>query len=213
MRTHTVGDILKRERVQHNLSIVQLSKKTRIRTKHLEALEENRYQDLPASVFIKGYIKAYAETLGFDYQPVIALLRRDYKESAKGTLVPREFLKPLIKRRKQRRVSVSVMVVVIIFCTVGGYLGFQWYSLQKPPTIDVFSPQEQAVVGPTVSVIGQTDPDARLEINDQPVALQVNGSFDTEIYLEKEGVNTIIITAYDEKNRSSKEERIVYVQF
>lgn len=213
MKTQTVGDILRKERIQQNVSIAQLSQKTRIRKEHIESLESNSFEKLPASVFVKGYIRAYAHVLGFEYQPVIALLRRDYKESAKGVLVPREFLKPLIKRRRKGRFSVLVIFLSVAFLTIAGYVGFQWYLLQQPPEVRLISPQEQALVGPTVTVSGQTEPDARIEINEQPVALQIDGSFSTEVFLEKEGINTIKVVAYDEKNRFSQLERIVYVEF
>ena len=99
MRTKTIGETLKDERNKHRLRLEDLAKKTRIRASYLQALEENRFEDLPATTFVKGYIKTYAHVFGFDHQPLLAMLRRDYKESAKGRLIPREFIKPILANK------------------------------------------------------------------------------------------------------------------
>lgn len=213
MKTQTVGDILSKERTRLGLTPEQLSQQTRIRLEHVLALEENQFSQLPAATFVKGYIKSYSRLLGFDHQPLFALLRRDYRESAKGTLVPREFIKPLVSRRKNSRLSFSMMVGAIFFFVVSTYTLIQWYQSQKAPEVEVYSPLDQALVGPTVTVVGQTHEDAIVRVNGQPVALQVDGSFSTDLFMEKEGITTILITATDEKEKETLVERSVYVQF
>jgi len=45
---------------------------TRIRRRHLEALEEWRLDDLPGVVYARGYLRAYAEHLELDPRPLLA---------------------------------------------------------------------------------------------------------------------------------------------
>lgn len=214
MRTKTIGETLKDERIRHRLRLEDLAKKTRIRVAYLEALEENRFEDLPATTFVKGYIKTYAQVFGFDHKPLLALLRRDYKESSKGKLIPREFIKPVLKNRaKKTSVTILLVVVIAVFASLFGYVGFQWYNLTKPPKLELTQPQEQALVSSKVIIEGETIPEAIVTVNDQPVALQPDGSFKTEIIIPTEGISLLTVQAKDRRGKTSSIERSVTVQF
>lgn len=214
MRQKTVGEMLKDERLTHRIQLAELAKRTRIRLEYLEALEENQFDLLPAATFVKGYVKIYARLFGFDPQPLLALLRRDYKESAKGKLVPREFLTPVLKKRRHLKPVTFVMIgLSAIFLTLVGYISVQWWLLQQPPRLEVSQPEELAVVGPQVEVRGSTEPEALVVINEQPVALQPDGSFQTEVSLMTEGIVTIVIQAKDEQGKTSIIQRQVQVNF
>src|SRR5260221_70820 len=153
MKIKTIGEILRSQRQHHNTTIDQLSRMTRIRAEYLEALEENQFEKLPSSVFVKGYIKSYAAVFGFDYRPVLALLRRDFKESAVGRLVPREFIKPVLKKRQfWSPVTFTFLALGLVFLTLIGYVGAQWYNIQKPPMLTVNEPKDDAFVSSTIDV-------------------------------------------------------------
>ena len=204
----------KDERLRHRLRIEDLAKRTRIRATYLEALEENRFADLPAAAFVKGYIKTYSAIFGFNYQPLLALLRRDYKESAQGTLVPREFIKPLLKKRGQKNsVTMVFLVLTAVFGSLLGYVGVQWYNLNKPPELIIISPKEQELVSGKVVVAGKTVTDAVVTVNDQPVALQADGSFVTELVAQRQGLFFVTVTAQDRRGKSNTAERLVTVSF
>jgi cytoskeletal protein RodZ len=214
MKTKTVGELLKDERVAHRLSLDELAKRTRIRLEYLEALEENRFELLPAATFVKGYIKTYGRILGFDAQPLLALLRRDYKESARGQLIPREFIKPVLKRQAFfTPVTMVVMVLALMFMSVMSYVGFQWYNLNKPPALEVFTPEENANVASKIEVTGRTNPDAIVVVNAQPVALQPDGTFTTEVYIPREGIASVTVEASDRRGKSNLVQRTVHVSF
>jgi len=214
MRTKTIGETLKEERVKHRLQLEDLAKKTRIRISYLSALEENKFNELPATTFVKGYIKTYAHVFGFDHKPLLAMLRRDYKESAKGRLIPREFIKPLLKKRnKKNSITLLLVGVVAIFMSLFSYVGFQWYNLTKPPKLELVTPKEQELVSSKVIIEGETIPDAVVTINEQPVALQPDGSFKTEIIIPSEGISLLTLQAKDRRGKVSTIERSVTVQF
>lgn len=214
MKTKTVGELLKEKRTFHRLSLEGLSQKTKIKIEYLEALENNEFDKLPAASFVRGYIKTYGRVFRFEYQPLIALLRRDFKESAKGTLVPREFIKPMLRKRKlSHPMTMMALGLATVFVVLMGYVGWQWYNLQKPPRLEVTAPQEDALVAAQVVVEGQTVPEAVVSVNSQPVALQQDGSFRTEIYLPREGIATITVEATDRREKSSVVQRTVYVKF
>ncbi len=214
MKTRTVGEMLRDERVSRRYRIEDLAKKTRIRAEYLTALEENNFAVLPSATFVKGYIKTYGSVFGFDHTPLIALLRRDYKESAKGVLVPREFITPVLRPRLQFN-SITIVFVALVGIFVGllGYVGVQWYALIKPPALEVYQPESQVQVASKVVVTGKTEPDAVVIVNEQPVTLQPDGSFSTELFFSAEGIATVIVDATDRKGKTSTEKRTVYVRF
>lgn len=214
MKTKQVGEILRSEREKYRLSIVEVAKRTRIRAEYLVALEESRFQDLPAAPFVKGYIKTYSKLFGLEHQPLVALLRRDYKESAKGALIPRDFLTPVLHDRVAwSPVTLVALIVTSIFISLLGYVGVQWYTLNKPPELRVSTPTEQSIVASKVVVKGQTHPEATLLVNQQPVALQQSGAFETEVFIPREGISTITIEALDRRGKSTIEQRTVVVEF
>ena len=156
MKTKKIGEVLRDERRRRQVELSDFAQRTRIRHEYLEALENNQFEQLPAATFVKGYIKTYAREFGFDHQPLVALLRRDYKESAKGKLVPREFIKPVLKKqRTSSQVTVVMVVLAAVFLTLIGYVGVQWYNLQKPPSLALNSPEDRAVVAGEVLVTRQ----------------------------------------------------------
>lgn len=214
MKTKTIGEMLREARTFHRLSVEDFSKRTRIRAEYITALENNQFDQLPAATFVKGYIKTYGTLFGFDYQPLVGLLRRDYKESARGKLVPREFIKPVLKKNTlSTPVTVAVLILITLFVSLMSYVGFQWYNLNKPPDLKIVSPADNASVASQVIVEGLTEPEAIVSVNAQPVSLQPDGSFQTEIFLPREGITSITVEATDRRGKTSLIQRTVFVKF
>jgi hypothetical protein len=65
------GEKLRRQREQRGLTLETISSTTKISTRMLRALEEERFDQLPGGVFNKGFIRAYAHQVGLDEQEAI----------------------------------------------------------------------------------------------------------------------------------------------
>jgi hypothetical protein len=63
-----LGRSLHEARVRRGLELAQVAAETRIRTRYLRALEEERFERIPGSVYAKGFLRAYADHLGLDSQ-------------------------------------------------------------------------------------------------------------------------------------------------
>ena len=70
------GDILRRERERQNLSIKDIEKATSIRALYIEAIENGENDKLPGQVYVKGFIKNYANFLNLDGEELV----RQYRE-------------------------------------------------------------------------------------------------------------------------------------
>jgi hypothetical protein len=60
------GDLLRQVRLAKGLSLAQLADRTRIGVKHLENVETDRYDALPAPVYLRGILMNLARELGLD---------------------------------------------------------------------------------------------------------------------------------------------------
>jgi len=214
MQTKKIGQILADERQKQRITFQQLSQVTRIKIEYLQALEKNQFHKLPSSTYVKGFIKAYARVLKLDQNSLLAILRRDYQEEKSGELLPREYSRSVSSRQKGwQPITFVALTVAAIFLTLVSYVVFQWISLNRPPTLEIYSPQENEFVSSQILISGATDSEAVVSVNAQPVAIQPDGTFQTEIYLPREGVSTITIEATDQRGKVNLQQRTVYVKF
>ncbi|MBW2509117.1 MAG: helix-turn-helix domain-containing protein [Deltaproteobacteria bacterium] len=72
MSRTSIGQVLKQEREQRRLSLEEVSSTTRIPRRALQSLEDDRFEDLPSGVFVRGFIKAYASAVDIDAEDVLA---------------------------------------------------------------------------------------------------------------------------------------------
>jgi hypothetical protein len=63
---------LRAAREARTMSIVDVARVTRIPEKSLQQLEEGRFEELPADVFVRGFLRAFARTVGLDVAAVLA---------------------------------------------------------------------------------------------------------------------------------------------
>lgn len=61
-----LGRYLKSIRTRQGLSLQQVAKRTHIRTQQLRAIETGNWVQLPEAVYVKGFLKQYAQSLGLD---------------------------------------------------------------------------------------------------------------------------------------------------
>ena len=67
----TIGQTLRKAREERSLSVEKIAQALHIRQKYLEALENDRRQDLPSPVQAKGFLRMYAEYLNLPVRPAL----------------------------------------------------------------------------------------------------------------------------------------------
>ncbi len=60
----SLGEYLRRERERRGMALEDIARVTRVRRQHLEAIEKDRYDLLPAPPFVRGFLSAYARQIG-----------------------------------------------------------------------------------------------------------------------------------------------------
>jgi len=66
----SLGSLLRKSREERHIDLDEAASVTRIRRHYLEALENEEWSKLPSQVFIKGFLRSYAEFLGLDEEMV-----------------------------------------------------------------------------------------------------------------------------------------------
>jgi cytoskeletal protein RodZ len=65
------GGWLRRQREMREISLREISETSKISLRYLEALERDRFDLLPASVFARGFLREYARFVGLDPDEVV----------------------------------------------------------------------------------------------------------------------------------------------
>lgn len=207
VHSYTLGEQLKNLRKEGRITLPEISRETKIPVKYLEMIEEGKYGSLPPDVYVKGFLKSWAEFFGIEPAKLVNLYQRekDIKKNLNGdkkeaprkkTEVPRFVVTP-------RMVAVSI----IVFAVLGGffYLYKEIGRFAAAPRLVITEPSAgRPVDGNSVTISGFTDEDAKLTINDQPVVVNDKGEFRENILL-REGINSIRISTVNRFNKSISE--------
>lgn len=212
----TVGQILKEARENKLYTLEDVEKHTKIRQEMLEALENDDFDKLPPLTFIQGFIKNYGKFLGLDAAKLLAVFRRDYEAKKHPPMVMESLKKPMGSKKFFLQPShlIGLTVVLIVLCFFA-YLWVEFRQFAGAPELVLSSPVEgQTVEIPVVIVEGQTDPDAKVKINEQDVGVDQDGKFREEIKLSG-STNEIIITStssFGQAEQTTTEKRTVFVK-
>jgi cytoskeleton protein RodZ len=93
----SLGRLLKRSREERNIELEEAFRVTRIRPHTLEALENERWDELPSQTFVRGFLKTYAEFLGLEKKAVLDLYERNIPVE-QGEPEPVNQVRPRTKR-------------------------------------------------------------------------------------------------------------------
>ena len=66
-----IGEALRSTRERRGLSIDEVARETRISPRFLEALEAEQFEELPAPVYVRGFLRSYANYLKIEAQPLL----------------------------------------------------------------------------------------------------------------------------------------------
>ena len=69
-----IGPILRAARLKRGQSLEAVAQQTRISKRFLEALENDRFEQFPAVVYLRGFLKGYCEHLDVNFDEIWALM-------------------------------------------------------------------------------------------------------------------------------------------
>jgi cytoskeletal protein RodZ len=110
-----LGQVLREAREAKGVSLAEAEDATKIRLKYLRALEEGQYDILPPSVYVRGFLRSYANYLGLDPEYVVEL----YDQTVPEGITPREpqiIAEPLVP---SSRINWELIAGILLLIAVG----------------------------------------------------------------------------------------------
>ncbi len=203
----TLGEKIKKIRSDKRATFSDISKNTMIQVKYLEYLENGEYDKLPADVYVKGFLRSFAEYLGADERDLIKSFEKE--KSIRENIIEK---KESGKNKKSKKINlskfyvtpkiISAILVVLVFVGLFFYLYQKMDKFVAVPELIVLNPENDSVIEQSqVFVKGKTDGGNEVFINNQPVTVDEKGFFSQQVIL-KNGVNVIVVKSV---NRFGKE--------
>lgn len=215
VKTLTLGERLSGMREERHMSIADVSRNTGIQVAYLEYLEQGVFEKLPAEVYVRGFLRRYAEYLGISEEPILRQYDRERgmnrslnqdEKKEQNSFIQGAFQKIPSAIVTPRRITVTLSLCMVL--TGLFYVYSEYQSFISEPILIISEPSKEVTQtnDSFLMVSGKTDPDSRVFINDQKVLVDEDGGFQEKIELQND-VNTVIIRSV---NRFNKEARKVY---
>lgn len=145
MSIETVGTTLRQRREKKRQTLAEVSRVTRIPVATLESIEADHFDDLPGEVFVKGFLKSYAQTLGLVPEVVVAR----YTASRRVAMVtPLPVASPVQAAREGqgRRFGVAIaLVLLLILFTLALSIVLKPRGRDMPSELSQVEPAETAL--------------------------------------------------------------------
>ncbi|RLC35478.1 hypothetical protein DRH14_00895 [Candidatus Shapirobacteria bacterium] len=183
------SSILKKARLDRELGIDEISKKLKIPSKYLRAIEEEDSKNYPQPPYLQLFVKEYADFFNLNSKDILSFFRRDYRESL-NKKSPRKHSTFFITPQKLFKSS-----ILILFLILFAYLFNQYVSFHRPPQLEISWPSMEDVKKGEFLLKGKTDSEATIRLNDSLLIVDDNGNFSKQIKLLDNQTNKIIITA------------------
>jgi hypothetical protein len=119
-----IGNSLREARVRQGLDYTDVELATKVRAKYLQALEDERFELLPAQPYVKGFLRTYAEFLGLDGQLYVDEYNSRYvvdgfEDIAPRRVSPRARRQPGVERR-------ALLLALVGICALTALVIVAW---------------------------------------------------------------------------------------
>lgn len=133
---YKVGQRLRSARERAGLELSDIAARTRIPLRHLSAIEQSDYSQLPSSTYSVGFVKSYARALGLDDIEFGRDVREELGARTPGTSTVQNY-EPTDPKRVAPKWFAWVFALLALL-VVGGYLLWRHNASEEavPPAID-----------------------------------------------------------------------------
>jgi cytoskeleton protein RodZ len=130
----SVPDKLREAREALGLTVYEVADITKIRTDHIRALEEGRFDAFAAPVYVRGFVRTYARLLRLDQDHIIAELDAELRRDPKlSEMLPysgrrRGVLDHLMLQLSKVNWRIALPVLALLLLSTLGILGYRLWS-------------------------------------------------------------------------------------
>ena len=108
----SLGSYLRQERERHQVSLQEIAAATKIQLKFLEALEHDAYDQLPATPFVIGFLRAYAQYVALDPETVLTAYRSLHRTPEPPVAASRSVPTPTPSPQRGQLIRLAVFLAV-----------------------------------------------------------------------------------------------------
>jgi cytoskeleton protein RodZ len=108
-----IGSSLREARLRQGFDLVEAEAATKIRSKYLRALEDERFEVLPAQTYVKGFLRSYADYLGLDGQLYVDEYNSRYVTGEYEDAPPVRTSRATARARAHRNAESRVLVAAL----------------------------------------------------------------------------------------------------
>ena len=134
----SVSDRLREAREALGLNVYQVADITKIRTDHIRALEEGRFDAFAAPVYVRGFIRTYARLLRLDQDEISSALEAELGQDPSLTESSplgggrRNALDLLMLQLSKVNWRIALPAIALLLLLGGGFLGYRlWTDYQS----------------------------------------------------------------------------------
>lgn len=154
--TASFGSWLRRQREMRDISLRDIAERTKISLRYLEAMEEDRFDILPAPIFAKGFLREYARYVGLSPDEVVnhylAVHQPQELEEDGDETISRRRNKPVDPGRPPvRRSWTSGLVLALLGLILLALVALAVFYADRRSANDTASSAEQAHVVPSIA--------------------------------------------------------------
>mgnify|MGYP001608444998 CR=1 FL=1 len=172
------GERLYEERLKRGLTLEEVSKATKIRSSFLSSIEKGEYKKLPSGTYAHGFVRNYARFLGLPENELLALFKREYDEEKFVKVLPDGLVKKDDFPLKRIKFAQTFKILILIFLILIAYIIFQYRAAIFSPSLNVSKPTEGQIIKTSeVEVMGKTDPNSTVFVNNQTASMDKDGNF------------------------------------
>ncbi len=119
-----IGAILKQAREEKSIRIEELALQTRIRAIYLQALEDGKFEELPETIYVRGFVHRYADAVGLDGKGLAENFSNTFqKEEPKENI---ETIEP------KANFTLPILSLIYIFLIVAASFGLFFILKPRP---------------------------------------------------------------------------------
>ena len=191
----SLGQYFRRAREDKGWTLEEAAIRTRILSQYLKAVEEDNYEQLPAEVFAKGFVRSYGHLLGLPEIDVLPKFeetggqfyaKRDEREQLKVQI------RDEARRKKSNRLIVAgIVAVVLLALLIATGLNRDRERAAPQPAQDASPPRQPSAQPPPAaelehltSVESAVQSQTLESVASEPIPIDVEGNFSSGLPLE-----------------------------
>jgi len=207
-----VGETLQLARERKGVDLYRAERDTKIRLRYLSALEDSDYDELPAPVYVKGFLRNYAIYLGLEPDEILDRWRDEMEAMRTATRVavappPMPIVEPGGRRFTITPSMIVTGLVTLVVIAFVGYIGIQFLRFAEVTPIELTYPDDlvSTISAEQVTLEGTSGPNSLISITGPDGQLynttaNGDGQWSREVPLAR-GQNTFTIVATDDETQ------------